>query len=128
MKKTTRILFLACVIFITGCTTSTDELADLSQAQTNQDATPKFDALACKKEGGTVKKVCMLGVPFCIHDYLDGGKKCNDSSECEGECRIEKKFVKAGSQTSGFCSANNTPCGCFQSIKKGVAQPALCVD
>jgi hypothetical protein len=36
--------------------------------------------------------------------------------------------VQQGKPATGKCTANNQPCGCFQTVENGVAQPALCVD
>ena len=128
MNRTIKSLSLAVFILITGCTTAVNERQTLSAVEKSQDVSLKLEVLDCKEKGGYIKKVCMRGVSFCIEDHLDAGKQCSDSTECAGDCRIEKKFVKANSESSGFCSINNDPCGCFQSIEKGIAQPILCID
>ncbi|BAJ03234.1 hypothetical protein [Shewanella violacea] len=101
----------------------TESLSNMRQA-----ALAKIDVLACLEHGGVVKNVCMMGMPACVQLYMDAGKKCTDSSECAGECRISKDFVDAGVQAVGSCSRDNDPCGCFQLVKSGVADHALCTD
>lgn len=93
-----------------------------------QDALAKIDVLACLNHGGVIKGICMSGLPTCVQQYLDAGKKCSDSTQCAGKCRIEHNFVKKDLPAVGFCSADNDPCGCFQLIKSGIAQAVLCAD
>lgn len=130
MKITLLILMLCFSTILSNASNAgnTDENDANSLNKMKQDALDKIDVLACLNHGGVIKGVCMSGLPTCVQQYLDAGKKCSDSSECAGECRIEHDFVKEKSPAVGYCSADDDPCGCFQVIKSGVAQAALCVD
>lgn len=83
---------------------------------------------ACAKAGGEVRRVCLMGVPMCVVAFADAGKVCTDSSECSGRCLASKAGAAMTQPAKGQCSATNDPCGCFQTVEKGIAQPALCVD
>jgi hypothetical protein len=82
---------------------------------------------ACAKTGGEVRKVCLMGTPMCVVPFSDAGKTCSDSSECMGDCRGDGSATPDQPAT-GKCVANNDPCGCFQTVEKGVAQHMLCAD
>jgi len=130
MKITLLILILSFATTI--ATVSHASEIDKSKAeplnQIKQNALAKIDVLACLNHGGVIKGVCMSGLPTCVQQYLDAGKKCSDSTQCAGECRVEHDFVKKGLPIMGYCSADNDPCGCFQLVKSGIAQATLCVD
>ena len=119
-------LLLVLVILSTGCANTTDNNMEPSKNKIRQDALSKIDILTCLDNGGVIKSVCMLGIPFCIQNHMDAGKACSDSAECSGDCRREDEFVEAGSKAAGVCSADNDPCGCFQIITSGVAQDGIC--
>jgi len=82
---------------------------------------------ACAKAGGQVQPVCMMQKPMCVISFRDAGKTCSDSSECLGRCQTAES-VQAMKPATGKCAATNDPCGCFQTVEKGVAQYALCAD
>ena len=96
MKITLLILTICFSIIISNATSAGN--IDKSKADSlntiRQDALAKIDVLACLNHGGVIKGVCMSGLPTCVQLYLDVGKKCSDSAECAGECRIEHDFVK----------------------------------
>lgn len=123
-----RILLVIIIILITGCATTNDKSMDESIIELRRDALARIDIMACLDRGGVIQSVCMFGVPSCVEKYMDAGKPCSDSTECAGKCRIEDEFVEVGTQTTGFCSADSDPCGCFQLIVKGKAEHALCAD
>ena len=82
---------------------------------------------ACAKTGGEVRRVCLMGTPMCVVPFSDAGKTCSDSSECMGTCRGDGSATP-GQPATGKCQANTDPCGCFQTVEKGVAQHMLCAD
>ena len=129
--KTRLLILIICFSTIIANASNTGN-ADESKADSlnkmKQEALAKIDVLACLSHGGVIKGVCMSDLPTCVQQYLDAGKKCSDSAECVGECRIEHDFVKKNLPAVGYCSADNNPCGCFQLIKSGVAQAVLCAD
>ncbi|MBI1360442.1 MAG: hypothetical protein GC155_09210 [Alphaproteobacteria bacterium] len=90
-------------------------------------ATPVRDETSCKATGGDWRPVCRLGKPFCVVTYKDAGKACSGASDCSGRCMAQGS-PNMGEKTTGVCAANNEPCGCFQTVEGGVAQPGLCVD
>lgn len=83
---------------------------------------------ACAKAGGEVRRVCMMGVPMCVVTFADAGKACSDSAECSGRCLVKEAGAQPMQPAKGQCAATNDPCGCFQTVEKGLAQYALCAD
>jgi hypothetical protein len=86
------------------------------------------DVEACKAEGGTVKGVCMFGMPACVRPYRDGGKACTDGSQCEGNCIQTEPWVPPGTEVTGVCEASDEPCGCTSLVVEGRAMVGLCED
>lgn len=82
---------------------------------------------ACEAAGGSVRPVCLRGNPMCMVKFRDGGKACSSSSDCSGRC-LGDNSTPMGQKTTGKCALTNDPCGCFQLIENGVAQPTLCAD
>ncbi|QLE85708.1 hypothetical protein FLM48_11895 [Shewanella sp. Scap07] len=116
------------IIFINGCAATNENSIDESMIELRRDALSKIDVLACLDKGGVIQSVCKFGMPSCVVKYMDAGKTCSDNSECAGECRIEDEFVEVGTRTTGFCSVDSDPCGCFQLITNGKAEHAVCAD
>lgn len=85
------------------------------------------DPAACTKAGGAVQPVCMRGVPMCIVSFKDAGKVCSDSSECSGRCMAQNS-PQPDKPAKGVCAPDNQPCGCFQTVEKGLAGYPLCAD
>jgi hypothetical protein len=82
---------------------------------------------ACRARGGTMKPVCMMGTVTCVVRYRDGGKRCTDASECEGNCVYEGEDPPPP-DPNGNCQRTSDPCGCWSLMMNGRVQPALCVD
>ncbi len=82
---------------------------------------------ACAKAGGEVRPVCMRGLPMCVVNFSDAGKACKSGSDCMGRC-LGDSSTPMNQPATGKCSATNDPCGCFQLVENGVAQPTLCAD
>ena len=84
---------------------------------------------ACTKKGGAFSQQGMLGCYQCVLSYPDAGKTCQDSKDCQGKCKNTGEFIENGAKNqSGQCASDSSGFGCYQTIEKGVAQPAICVD
>ncbi|ALF58941.1 hypothetical protein [Psychrobacter urativorans] len=84
---------------------------------------------ACAAQNGAFSQQGRRGCYQCVLSYADAGKVCQDASDCQGTCEHKGEFVAAGlSKQVGQCATDSSPFGCRQVIKKGVAQPAICVD
>ena len=86
-----------------------------------------LDLGACESSGGLIEGIGMFGEPACVTHFSDGGKKCSDSSDCEGDCMVYGEF-KTGEQVDGRCSTQ-TPeqGGCFARVNGGKVQPGICI-
>ena len=84
---------------------------------------------ACEVKGGTFLQQGRLGCYQCVLSYSDAGKVCQDGADCQGQCKNMGEFIDshANNQT-GQCASDSSTFGCYQTIEKGVAQPAICVD
>jgi len=85
---------------------------------------------ACAKVGGAIQPVCRMQAPMCVITFADAGKSCTDGDQCgSGRCYAADSTASTGRPgATGQCTATNDPCGCFQRIEKGLAQPTLCAD
>jgi hypothetical protein len=86
---------------------------------------------ACAKAGGALQPVCRMQKPMCLITFSDAGKSCTDGAQCgSGRCLAGNPTASTGGGpgATGQCSTTNDPCGCYQRIEKGVAQPTLCAD
>lgn len=87
-----------------------------------------LDVYECIMQGKVVAAVGMFGTPSCIEIYSDGGKICNDSSECQGAC-TSKEVIKEGTKSTGYCRGSEIDAfGCFNVITKGMAEQPICQD
>jgi hypothetical protein len=86
------------------------------------------NAEQCSGIGGQWRPICMMGKPACVVAYKDAGKSCTDSSQCSGRCITGSTGAKPETPTTGICTANSDPCGCFQLVENGKAGYALCAD
>jgi len=90
---------------------------------------PNETVQACTAKGGAFLQQGRLGCYQCVVTYTDAGKACQDSTDCQGKCKNTGKFIKSGTKNqSGQCASDSSGFGCYQTIEKGVAQPAICVD
>lgn len=84
---------------------------------------------ACAKAGGAMQPVCRMQKPMCVVSFPDAGTSCTDGKQCaSGRCMAKEMTTQSGQPATGVCKANTDPCGCFQTITNGVADPGLCVD
>lgn len=88
------------------------------------------DPAACAAAGGALQPVCRMQKPMCLISFADAGKACTDGAQCgSGRCYVQgNPGPGAAAPTSGQCTASNDPCGCYQRIEDGKAQPTICVD
>ena len=124
------IRFLAIIFFLllAGCQ-QWEGYRTQKQVETwRREALEKIDVQACTERGGTVRGVCMFGLPACVVEYSDAGKTCSDSAECEGDCRLQESRLPIGTKTTGFCTENNDPCGCWSQIEDGEVTETICAD
>lgn len=90
---------------------------------------PNETVQACTAKGGAFLQQGRLGCYQCVVTYTDAGKACQDSTDCQGKCKNTGEFIDTNPKTqSGQCASDNSPFGCYQTIEKGMAQPAICVD
>ncbi|WP_084418460.1 hypothetical protein [Henriciella litoralis] len=91
-------------------------------------ATPAERA-RCEAAGGSVQRAGMLGWENCIQMMPDAGEMCRDSSDCFSECRVSSEApADPGTPTTGQCAPTDSPFGCYQRVKDGVADGMICVD
>ena len=84
---------------------------------------------ACSAKGGAFSKQGRLGCYQCVVSYTDAGKTCQGSADCQGQCVNKDEFIAANVKNqSGQCASDSSLFGCYQTIEKGVAQSAICVD
>ncbi len=85
---------------------------------------------ACQKQHGIMQKAGRMGCYQCIVSYSDAGKSCQDSADCQGDCRVkpDEFLPNSAVHRTGVCAKDSNPFGCYQTIKNGVPQSALCVD
>jgi hypothetical protein len=116
------ILLAAAFSFAVGC--SSTKSSEIDEAQ-------------CKRTEGEWRRVCIAQRFTCVKAYSDAGKRCRDSSECEGECIVdftvrceapgqcseELPVPAPGSEVTGTCQRNDDPCGSFVIVRGGKAQP-----
>lgn len=90
---------------------------------------PSEMVMACRSQNGRFVRQGRRGCYQCVLSYSDAGKACKDSADCEGQCKNASGFAKPNAKNqTGQCASNSSVFGCYQVIKKGVAQPAICVD
>ena len=97
---------------------------------------PEMGEAQCERSEGEWKPVCIAQELACVKSFKDAGKRCRDSSECEGECLVdltvtcdafgecseEAEVPAPGSEVSGACQRNNDPCGSFVVVRGGKAE------
>ncbi|MDH7476088.1 MAG: hypothetical protein QHH09_01285 [Microgenomates group bacterium] len=85
----------------------------------------------CQKQGGVWKKWGLSPVESCNLKTNDDGNPCQDSSECEGICKVnltkEELRKKTFNKNLGQCSEWLLNFGCFGKMEKGKVR-VVCVD
>lgn len=82
----------------------------------------------CRLHGGAFQRVCMMGNTMCVVRFADAGAACTDGSQCQSGRCFGDMSAEIGAAVEGTCAPTNDPCGCFQRITDGKAEPGLCVD
>jgi hypothetical protein len=80
-----------------------------------------------------MQPVGLIGSRACVVPTSNGGKRCKDSSECDGRCIVDDwdgdRPPSVGTKVSGTCEASNLTFGCFAEVRRGrIASRFLCVD
>lgn len=84
-------------------------------------------AKACAAQGGTWKRMGLVGSWQCELRLSDGGKSCRSNADCQGVC-LAPQGAQPGQKLSGQCAAVTPLYGCFARVSAGEAEPMLCVD
>ena len=121
------LLLSACAASSQGVETQAPEIPFAEITFKGERAT-KAERELCESVDGSISRQGLAGYEMCVRPYADAGKTCQDSSECEGQCRAQGFGSTDASQVSGTCQADNIPFGCYAEVKNGIASPALCVD
>ena len=82
-------------------------------------------AASCASQGGTYARRGMMGAYSCAVPFADAGKSCTDSTQCEGQCRVE---MTEPQPISGQCQATTDPFGCHGFFDDNGEYAAICVD
>ena len=130
--------------WLSACSVTPSSTTAVQQKQTDDTATndkndsfsyqacvypPNETVQACTAKGGAFSQQGRLGCYQCVVTYTDAGKACQDSTDCQGKCKNTGEFIEANAKTqSGQCASDSSAFGCYQTIEKGMAQPAICVD
>ena len=87
----------------------------------------ELDLDACKAKGGLIDGIGLFGEPACVVRFSDGGKRCIDSSQCEGDCMVYGE-IPAGGGNQGKCASQTPePGGCFARLVNGRAEKGICI-
>ena len=84
----------------------------------------------CIARGGRMEPQGRMQTLQCVVAYTDGGQRCTDGDQCQGDCRVEESagLPRAGAAAVGRCQASSSRFGCYATVKDGRAQAAICVD
>jgi len=82
----------------------------------------------CLARGGNWTHIGLPGMPKrCDLKATDGGKKCTDSSQCEGEC-MAPEAAQEGDTIEGSCSEYILVFGCKRFVEDGRVGMTICAD
>jgi len=82
----------------------------------------------CVAKGGHWGSIVLPGTPpRCDLKATDGGKICNDSSQCQGEC-MAPEGEPEGTPLNGTCSEYILNFGCARRVEHGKVGPEICAD
>jgi len=87
-------------------------------------------AAECLARGGRMQPLGRMQTMQCVVPHADAGKRCTDSDQCVGQCRIGNEAARAaaGASVAGQCQADSNPFGCYTTVEDGKAQATICVD
>ncbi len=88
------------------------------------------DKESCESKNGKWGIHGLAPVESCILPRSDAGEECRDSSECEGECVLEKmpENLEEDQEVIGKCSEWNPLYGCYTFVENGKVSGAMCID
>ena len=130
-----RLLGLGVVLTLVGCMSAPVTLEARAQAKPYRDAPGPWEtgeeisateSDACAALGGGVEQVLFF-TTACVYPSVDAGKRCTDSSQCEGTCQA-KESAKRGSRVVGRCSERVNTWGCENMVIDGIASGLICAD
>jgi hypothetical protein len=87
----------------------------------------KEQVAQCRADGGKPVSRGEAHGEYCERRYPDAGKRCTDSSQCQGKCMVEE-FVEpqaAGKPFAGKCQPVYPYPGCFGEVVNGRAPEGL---
>jgi hypothetical protein len=82
----------------------------------------------CAKRGGSLIRGGMRGAYHCVVKFADGGKTCDDKSQCQGQCVSYRFDHHYGQKGTGICQYNSSPFGCYATVTNGEVGGVRCVD
>ena len=90
----------------------------------------QVEQIECNRKGGRVERRGRAGMQMCVMPYLDGGKLCTDSSQCEARCIVEgnPEPGSADEDVVGICQRDDRLFGCFGEVTDGRITQAMCID
>lgn len=90
------------------------------------------DAAACAAQGGKMLPLGRMQSVRCVITFADAGRRCTDSDQCAGDCRLEGEpspTRRPGSAAVGQCQVSSADrFGCFTNVEDGKIDATLCVD
>jgi hypothetical protein len=81
----------------------------------------------CEAVDGIWKGVPEAEYALCVRKATDAGRPCSDGSQCIVGC-VMSGSVEVGVKTRGICRGNDSGYGCFQEVRRGIAQDVICND
>lgn len=127
-----RLLILTAALLAAACQPMPADAGKTDLAQTPPAATqtPADAAAACAARGGKMLPQGRMQSLQCVVTYADGGKRCTDGDDCQGDCRIDDvtNAPRGGEAAVGQCQAVSGRFGCYTTIEGGKAEATICVD
>ena len=87
---------------------------------------PVSPSEACRRAGGEMKSGMGVGNIFCVKPAKDAGKRCTDSSQCEGRCDYKPLVPGGTSEVIGQCQVTIPSSNCYQEMRAGRVGPKIC--
>lgn len=125
-----RLVMIAAVLLAAACQPA-PEKGDYGFGNEPEPVAVLEDATAdCAVRGGRMQPVGRMQTIQCVAPYADAGKRCTDSDQCAGQCRVPDGAARPaqGAAVVGRCQADDNPFGCFTRVEDGKAEATLCVD
>jgi len=88
-----------------------------------------YPKISCAVSGGEYTIGGLIEAEYCLYNYSDGGKACSSSTECQGECMLDKSTSSLSDNIiNGVCKSNSDPYGCFSYVENGKFAGGACTD